>query len=103
MGNFVLIVTFQVKPEHLERFNQMIDVNARASVREEPGCRQFDVMRGNDDPCKVVLYEVYDNEDAFKAHARMGHTQTFLAAAKEMITSQTGVRLERMLAPGKDG
>ena len=40
MGNFVLIVTFQVKPEHLERFNQMIDVNARASVREEPGCRQ---------------------------------------------------------------
>ena len=57
MGNFVLIVTFQVKPEHLERFNQMIDVNARASVREEPGCRQFDVMRGNDDPCKVVLYD----------------------------------------------
>ena len=99
MGSYVLIVTFQVKPEHLERFNQMIDVNARASVREEPGCRQFDVMRGNDDPCMVVLYEVYDNEDAFKTHATMNHTQTFLGAAKEMITGRSTMRLERMLAP----
>ena len=101
MGHFVLIVTFQVKPEHLQRFNQMIDVNARASAREEPGCRQFDVMRGNDDPCKVVLYEVYDSEEAFKAHGKMSHTQTFLAAAKEMVSSQTAVRLERMVAPAK--
>ena len=98
MGNLVLIVTFQVKPEHLERFNQMIDVNARASVREEPGCRQFDVNRSNDDPCKIVLYEVYDNEDAFKAHTKMAHTQTFLGAAKEMITSQVGQRFERVVA-----
>ncbi len=99
MGSFVLIVTFQVKPEHLDRFNQMIEVNARASVRDEPGCRQFDVMRANDDPCKIVLYEVYDNEDAFQAHTKMAHTQTFLGAAKEMIASQVGQRLERVVAP----
>ncbi len=98
MGNFVLVVTFQVKPEHLERFNQMIEVNARASVRDEAGCHQFDVIRANEDPCKIVLYEVYDNEDAFKAHAQMAHTQTFLGAAKEMVTSQTGARFERVVA-----
>jgi len=30
MGHFVLIVTFQVKPEHLQRFNQMLGVKTVA-------------------------------------------------------------------------
>ena len=99
MGGFVLMVSFQVKPEHLGRFNQMIEVNARASVREEPGCLQFDVLHASDDPCKVTLYEVYESEEAFKLHTRMAHTQTFLGAAKEMVSGQTMSRLTRLVGP----
>jgi quinol monooxygenase YgiN len=99
VNKFVLIVEFQVKPESLGPFNALIDVNARASVRDEPGCRQFDVLRANDDPNRIVLYEVYDSEEAFKTHMGMGHTQTFLAAAKPLVDKQVVQRLTRTVAP----
>ena len=86
MNEHVLIVDFQVKPEHLDRFMKMIDENARASVANEPGCVQFDVTRANNDSCHIMLYEVYANEDAFKAHMTMAHTQAFLGPAKDMVT-----------------
>ena len=56
MNKFVLVVEFDVKPESLQKFNELIAVNAKASVREEPGCRQFDVLQDLDNPSHVVLY-----------------------------------------------
>jgi (4S)-4-hydroxy-5-phosphonooxypentane-2,3-dione isomerase len=99
MNRFVLIVDFQVKPEHLERFNQLIEVNARSSVANEPGCLQFDVLRNREDSRNVVLYEVYESEDAFKSHLGMAHTRTFLSEMKELIIKQTATQFTRMVAP----
>jgi quinol monooxygenase YgiN len=99
LNKFVLIVEFDVKPEHLARFNELIAVNARASVTEEPGCRQFDVLQDPENPSRVVLYEVYDSAAAFQDHLGRGHTQTFLAAAKPLINKQTAFKLKRTVAP----
>lgn len=99
MNKFVLIVEFDVKPEHLARFSELIAVNAKASVAEEPGCRQFDVLQDQDNPNRVVLYEVYDSPAAFQDHMGRQHTQTFLAAAKPLINKQTAYKLKRTVAP----
>jgi autoinducer 2-degrading protein len=101
MNRFVLVVDFQVRPEHLAKFNEQIAVNAKASVGTEPGCRQFDVLRTLDDPCRVLLYEVYDSEDAFKTHLEQAHTKTFLGQAKELVVKQTVVKCARTVAPAK--
>ena len=101
MNNFVLLVEFQVHPEQIDRFHELIRINASASVTTEPGCLQFDVVRVIEDPCRVVLYEVYRDEDAFKAHMTMAHTKTFLEAAKSLVSKQTVTRLERVHAPMK--
>jgi quinol monooxygenase YgiN len=103
MNKFVLIVEFQVKPESLAKFNELIAVNAKASVAAEPGCRQFDVLRALDDPNRIVLYEVYDSEAAFKTHLEQAHTKTFLGQVKELVTKQTAVKLARSVAPTKGG
>lgn len=99
MNKFVLIVEFDVKPEHLGRFNELIAVNAKASVADEPGCRQFDVLQDQDNPNRIVLYEVYDSPAAFQDHMGRRHTQTFLAAAKPLINKQTAYKLKRTVAP----
>ena len=101
MNRFVLVVDFQVRPEHLAKFNEQIAVNAKASVGTEPGCRQFDVLRTLDDHCRVLLYEVYDSEDAFKAHLEQAHTKTFLGQAKELVVKQTVLKCVRTVAPAK--
>jgi quinol monooxygenase YgiN len=99
LNRFVLIVEFQVKPECLDKFNQLIAVNAKASVADEAGCRQFDVLQDNEDPNHVVLYEVYDSAAAFQDHMGRSHTQTFLSQAKELITKQKAWKLKRTVAP----
>ena len=45
MSAFGLVVEFEIKPEAMERFMELIHENARRSVSDEPGCRQFDVLR----------------------------------------------------------
>jgi quinol monooxygenase YgiN len=99
LNKFVLIVEFDVKPEQLSRFNQLIAVNAKASVAEEPGCRQFDVLQDAQQPNRIVLYEVYDDAAAFQDHLGRQHTQTFLAAAKPLVDKQTAYKLKRTVAP----
>ncbi len=99
MNKFVLLVEFDVDPSSLDAFMSLIDINARASVADEPGCYQFDVMQTLDDPNKIVLYEVYASEQAFQAHMGMAHTQTFLAAAKPMLRGQRVLRMSRKVAP----
>lgn len=101
MGNFVLVVEFELKPETVERFHALIAENARKSVASEPGCRQFDVVRPQDAPGRIVLYEVYDDLAAFEAHTKMPHVAEFFAAAKPMIVEQKSRRFDRLVAASK--
>ena len=70
MKPFVLIVEFEIKAEDYDKFHPLIAKNARQSVQLEPGCSVFDVVSSPDDLSKIILYEVYDDEDAFKAHLK---------------------------------
>ena len=99
MHHLVIHVQFDVKPEHLARFNELIAVNAHASVREEPGCFQFDVACDQADPCKVVLYEVYRDAAAFDDHLQRPHTRLFLEQARPLVERQVITRMTRTVAP----
>jgi quinol monooxygenase YgiN len=37
-------------------------------LREEPGTLQFDVLLPRDDQSKILVYEVYRDDEAFLAH-----------------------------------
>ncbi|MDQ0471902.1 putative quinol monooxygenase [Labrys wisconsinensis] len=92
MNGYVVIVEFRLQPGALPAFRRLVDANARASVREEPGCRRFDVVEPADEADRVLLYEIYADRAAFEAHMRTGHYRSFdadsagLVAAKSVIT-----------------
>lgn len=100
MNKLGLIVTFEIPGESREEFLQALYVNAEASLNE-PGCRQFDVLQEGDNPGKVVLYEIYDDPAALKAHIAAEHTQRFLATTKRLHAVQTVQRLTRIFIPTK--
>ena len=77
MKGFVIMVDFTVKPGSMAAFRALVDANARASCRDEPGCRRFDVLAPKDDEARVVLYEIYDNRAAFDAHLAAPHYAAF--------------------------
>jgi (4S)-4-hydroxy-5-phosphonooxypentane-2,3-dione isomerase len=95
MKPFVLIVEFEIKPENYDKFHPLIAKNARQSVELEPGCSVFDVVSAPEDRSRITLYEVYDDEEAFKAHMAMPHVAEFFGAAKPMIVNQTARKLTR--------
>lgn len=90
MSPYVIIVEFQVKPGAMERFMPLILENAAHSLRDEPGCRRFDVLTGEDG--RVILYEIYDDEAAFQAHLRAPHFHRFDEASRPLVA---GKRVER--------
>ena len=92
--SFVLLVNIRIKPENVERFMQGIGENARAA-RQEPGCRQFEVLVDAQDRTKVVLFEVYADEKAFEAHQATAHFKKYLAEAVPLLAS----RERQVLAP----
>lgn len=101
MGQFALLVEFEVKDGMVEAFLPLISENAKTSVQNEPGCRQFDVLRVSGEPNRVTLYEIYDDEAAFEAHRTMPHLADFLAKVRPMLAKQTATRLTRESANAK--
>ncbi|MBX6321000.1 MAG: antibiotic biosynthesis monooxygenase [Rhodospirillaceae bacterium] len=87
-GSFVIIVEFRLAPGAREELLRLIADNANASVREEPGCRRFDVLTPVGEPDRVVLYEIYDDRAAFEAHLRTSHFLRFNEASGPLIVDR---------------
>lgn len=84
---YAVTVTFEIKPGQADAFLPLMVENARASMRDEPGCQQFDVCRGADSNV-FFLYEIYDDEASFQAHLASAHYQTFDAAVADMVAGK---------------
>ncbi len=96
---FVVTVLFEVKPEALEAFMPLVMENARTTLLKERGCQRFDVCRDEKNPTRVFLYEIYNDQAAFKTHLRTSHFLSFTAATNLLVTEKTVESWER-LDPG---
>ncbi len=68
----VACVHILVKPEHITEFIAASRENATNTILE-PGALRFDVIQQADDPERFILYEVYRDEEASKAHKQTAH------------------------------
>jgi len=90
--HFVVIPEFRVGPDVIAAFLEAAMDDARHSVADEPGCRQFDVVRPEEKDNLVLFYEVYDDREAFEAHLQTPHLKRFQAAMKSLGVEETQVR-----------
>ena len=84
---FVLQVNIRIKPENVDAWIKMALENARQS-RQEPGCRQFEVLVDPNDRTRVMLFERYDDDKAFDAHQQTPHFKKYLAEAVPLLASR---------------
>ena len=91
----VVTVVFRAKPEHRDAFRKAMIENATASRTREPGCRQFDVCESADG-ADIFLYELYDDEAAFKAHLATDHFQRFNATVTPWLADKRVIAYERI-------
>jgi len=84
----VVTVVFTIHAAHYQAFMQAMVGNARTSLQDEPGCRQFDVCESPAQPGKVFLYEIYDTEADFQAHLATPHFLQFNALTAPWVAGK---------------
>lgn len=97
-GTYVVIAEFSIAKEHRAEFLRACGEDADSSVKNEPGCRVFDVLTSADtDEGLVVLHEIYDDKAAFDAHRETPHFATFAAAVERLGAIRTQLRFFNQL------
>ena len=89
---YVVSVDYTADHANIEALRTLILDVARASIGE-PGCRRFDVVEPANAPDHLLLFEVFDDAAAFKAHAETPHF-------KQFVTASTALKATRIASPG---
>ena len=85
---FSLVVQMEVRPGFREEFLAGMTANAASSVRDEPGCLRFDVCSVDGDENRFLLYELYEDAEAFAAHKLAPHFLDWRVVAERVLVSQ---------------
>jgi len=95
---YTVAVTVMVKADHVEDFIREIKKNAEGT-RKEPGNVRFDVHQAEDDKTRFLLYEVYNDKDAFVTHQKTPHYLAWKAAVADwMAVPRVGVKHDTTIA-----
>jgi quinol monooxygenase YgiN len=78
----IVLVEIAVKPEFLGEFMQATRENASKSILEE-GVMRFDVLQKTENPCNIVLMEVYRTQEDHLAHRETAHYKKW----RDQVTS----------------
>ena len=84
MREFVLIVNFDVRQGDVELLLDAGRFESIAALRDEQGCRAFDVLIDSANSHKGCFYEVYDDEAAYKKHRQTPHYFAFFTAIESL-------------------
>lgn len=91
-GRHVVIAELEVKPGRMADFVALARAFAAECLDRETGCRQFQVVRLDTTPNRVLFFEAYDHVAAFEAHCASGHLVRFKAAFQDMVTGEQPLR-----------
>jgi (4S)-4-hydroxy-5-phosphonooxypentane-2,3-dione isomerase len=70
MPRLMIVVEFELKPQHTNDFIKLMKSHAELS-RKEDGCQQFDVLQAQDDPNKVFFIESWRDQAALDVHSKV--------------------------------
>ena len=73
------IAVYTIKPRFVEDFRERMLIHAATCLREEPGCKRFDVNQSREDPTVFLMYELFVDEAAAEAHKATAHIADFVS------------------------
>jgi (4S)-4-hydroxy-5-phosphonooxypentane-2,3-dione isomerase len=86
---YVIVVEFYLHPGQRDAFMPLMLANAAQSLDLERHCHQFDVCSSASNDNHILLYEIYENREAFDAHLATPHFQSFNSATEAMVAKKS--------------
>ena len=87
---FAAWFTITVKPNDVEKFRETVLEEAAASVRDEPDCFRFDVMRDRNNPNRFCFLEIFKDAQALERHYGTPHFKKMWNIIEPMIDGDLG-------------
>jgi quinol monooxygenase YgiN len=85
---YVRIAELEVDPSELENFKAAIRDVGEASVHAEPGCLVLYAVAEKENSVRIRVFEIYLDEDAYKAHVQTPHFKKFRTTTESMVRSR---------------
>jgi (4S)-4-hydroxy-5-phosphonooxypentane-2,3-dione isomerase len=85
---YINAVDIDVVPGQIDDYLAAVKENGAAAVKQEPGCREFNITVSQKDPNHVFIFEVYDNAAALDAHRQTDHFKKYAALTNEMVAKR---------------
>ena|SRR5579871_3597567 len=92
MAKLAIVATIEAAPGRMDELLPLLMAHRARCLKDEPGTLQFDLLVPRDDKTKVLLIEVYKDEDAFKAHWNGASMATYREQSAGMVEKMTGTR-----------
>jgi quinol monooxygenase YgiN len=95
-SGLAVLVSFRLKSGMLEKFSRLVLANARASLVEELGCLQFDVMSPDGPDDEVILHEVSASREAIAFPPMTSPYAAFSEKSADSVLEKTVIVGPRM-------
>jgi alkylhydroperoxidase/carboxymuconolactone decarboxylase family protein YurZ/quinol monooxygenase YgiN len=83
----VRISEIEIVPEHLEKYNVILEKESSESVKIEPGVIAIYPMCQKETPNQIRIVEIYANRAAYQSHLQTPHFQHYKTATTKMVKS----------------
>lgn len=89
---YVQIAEIEVDPAQVDAYNKAVKEHIETAVRVEAGVLALYAAAVMGEPFHVRVFEIYKDEDAYKAHLESPHFKKYKTVTDSMVTSLKLVR-----------
>ena len=86
-GRYVRMAEIEIDPAQLESYRTAAKEEIEASVRIEPGVLALYAVSEKDNPGRIIVFEMYADEKAYRKHLDTSHFKTYKATTRNMVKS----------------
>jgi quinol monooxygenase YgiN len=86
-NRLVRVAKLEIDFTQLESYKAALKEEIETSVRIEQGVLALYAVSEKDNPTHITIFEIYANEDAYKAHLETTHFKKYKSRTKDMIKS----------------
>ena len=91
MSRIMIVVEFELKPQHRDDFIKLMKSHAELS-RTEDGCQQFNVLQAQEDSNKIFFIESWRDQLALDVHSKVPRMEQNRAIYSPWLNSRKATR-----------
>jgi quinol monooxygenase YgiN len=84
---YVRVAEIGIDAAQADVYRAALTEEIEASVRLEPGVLALQAVSDRDNPTRIIVFEIYTDEPAYRTHLETPHFRKYKAAVEGVVTS----------------